>query len=147
MAKKITDESKKKSFESKFDDKTLRELILAGKTADEIQQTLGIISKQSLRQHIMKIIHLDRKLYEVPGLYVRNLKRPMINFKGELCITKKMIDFPGSTYARNDQFEVEVDNERIILTRIVDQNFQDSHFFDNNLIITLHHGVTYFHLF
>lgn len=127
MAKKTTDESKKKHFESKFDEKALRELILAGKNADEIQQALGIISKQSLRQHIMKLIHLDRHLYDVPGLYVRNLKRPVINFKGELRISKKMLDFPGSTYAHNDQFEIEADNEKIVLTRIVDQNLQESH--------------------
>lgn len=126
MAKKSTDGSKKKHFESKFDEKALRELILAGKNADEIQQMLGIISKQSLRQHVMKIIHLDRKLYEVPGLYVRNLKRPVINFKGELRITKKMLDFSGSTYTHNDQFEIEADNEKIVLTRIVDKNLQES---------------------
>ena len=124
MAKKNADESKKKAFESKFDEKTLREMILAGKTADEIQEALGVISKQSLRQHVLKLINRDRKFYEIPGLYVRNLKRPMINFKGELRITKNMLDFPGSTYARNDQFEIEADNERIVLTRIVDQNFQ-----------------------
>jgi len=127
MAKKNVEESKRKAFESKFDEKTLREMILAGKTADEIQQTLGVVSKQSLRQHVLKLINQDRKFYEIPGLYVRNLKRPMINFKGELRITKNMLDFPGSTYAHNDQFEVEVDNERIVLTRIVNQVEESFH--------------------
>ncbi len=124
MTKKDNDETKsspkKKHFESKFDEKTLRDMITAGKTADQIQEKLGIVSKQSLRQHVLKLITLDRKVYEVPGLYVRNLKRPMVNFKGEIRLTKKMIDFPGSTYASNDQFEIEIDNEKIILTRIVD---------------------------
>lgn len=120
MGKKQSDDSKR-HFESKYDSATLRKMITEGKTADEIQAELGIVSKQSLRQHVLKLINTDRKFYEVPGLYVRNLKRPMINFKGEVRLTKKMLDFPGSTYQHNDQFEIEVDNERIVLTRIVDQ--------------------------
>jgi hypothetical protein len=45
----------------------------------------------------------------------------MINFKNELRLTKRMLDFPGSTYQHNNQFEIEIDNEKIVLTRIVDQ--------------------------
>ena len=125
MAKKNaeapTDGPKKRHFESKFDEKMLRDMINAGNTADEIQQALGVVSKQSLRQHVLKLITRDRKVYEIPGLYVRNLKRPMINFKGEIRLTKNMLDFPGSTYEPNDQFEIEVNNEKIILTRITDE--------------------------
>lgn len=120
MAKKQSQEGKK-HFESKYDSATLRRLITEGKTADEIQAELSIVSKQSLRQHVLKLINQDRQFYEVPGLYVRNLKRPMINFKGEIRLTKKMLDFPGSTYEHNDQFEIEIDNEKIVLARIVDQ--------------------------
>ena len=125
MSKKSTDTPKDackpKHFESKFDEKTLRDMINSGKTADEIQQVLGVVSKQSLRQHVLKLITRDRKVYDVPGLYVRNLKRPMVNFKGEIRLTKNMLDCPGSTYAPNDQFEIEVDNDRIVLTRIKDE--------------------------
>lgn len=124
MSKKTADTPKatpkRKHFESKFDEKALREMINAGKTADEIQQALGVVSKQSLRQHVLKLITRDRKVYEVPGLYVRNLKRPMVNFKGEVRLTKNMLDFPGSTYEPNDQFEIEIDNEKIVLTRIIE---------------------------
>ena len=124
MSKKTADTpkdgSKRKHFESKFDEKVLRDMINAGKTADEIQQALGVVSKQSLRQHVLKLITRDRKVYEVPGLYVRNLKRPMVNFKGEVRLTRNMLDFPGSTYEPNDQFEIEIDNERIVLLRIID---------------------------
>lgn len=109
---------KRKPFESKLDEKTLREMILAGKTAEEIQQSLSIVSKQSLRQHVLKLITMDRKVYEVPGLYVRNLKRPMINLKGELKLSKNMLEFPEGTFKYGDQFELEVTSERITLTRI-----------------------------
>lgn len=125
MAKKNadapTDGPKRKHFESKFDEKMLRDMINAGKTADEIQEALGVVSKQSLRQHVLKLITRDRKIYEIPGLYVRNLKRPIINFKGDIRLTKQMLDFPGSTYKHNDQFEIEVDNEKIVLVRLTDE--------------------------
>jgi hypothetical protein len=117
MAKK---EAGKKHFESKFDAKLLRQMIQDGKNAEEIQEALGVVSKQSLRQHVLKLINEDRQFYDVPGLYVRNLKRPQINFKGEVRLTKKMLDFPGTTYKHGDQFEIDIDNERIVLTRIVD---------------------------
>lgn len=124
MTKKSSEETKsekkQKRFESKFDEKMLRDMINAGNNADEIQEALGVVSKQSLRQHVLKLITRDRKIYEIPGLYVRNLKRPIITVKGEVRLTKNMLEFTGSTYAPNDQFEIEIDNERIILTRIVD---------------------------
>ena len=124
MAKKSSEETKgekkQKRFESKFDEKMLRDMINAGNNADEIQEALGVVSKQSLRQHVLKLITRDRKIYEIPGLYVRNLKRPIITVKGEVRLTKNMLAFTGSTYVPNDQFEIEIDNERIILTRIVD---------------------------
>lgn len=120
MTKKKNESKAKKSFESKYDAQKLRELIQAGKSADEIQKELGIVSKQSLRQHVLRLINQDRQFYEVAGLYVRNLKRPMINFKDEVRLTKKMIDFPGTTYKHGDSFEIEADNEKIVLTRISD---------------------------
>lgn len=126
MAKKNadapTDAPKKRHFESKFDEKMLREMINTGKNADEIQEALGVVSKQSLRQHVLKLITRDRKVYEVPGLYVRNLKRPIINFKGDIRLTKQMLDFPGSTYKHNDQFEIEIDNEKIVLVRLTEES-------------------------
>jgi hypothetical protein len=115
MAKK---EAGKKHFESKFDAKLLRQMIQDGKNADEIQDALGVVSKQSLRQHVLKLINEDRQFYEIPGLYVRNLKRPQVNFKGEIRLTKKMLEFRDSTYAHGDQFEMDIDNERIVLTRV-----------------------------
>ncbi|MGE4557459.1 MAG: hypothetical protein AB7D07_11610 [Desulfovibrionaceae bacterium] len=115
MAKK---ETGKKHFESKFDAKLLRQMIQDGKNADEIQEALCVVSKQSLRQHVLKLINEDRQFYEVPGLYVRNLKRPQVNFKGEIRLTKKMLEFRDSTYAHGDQFEMDISNERIVLTRV-----------------------------
>jgi len=113
MAKKKTG----KMFESKFDEKKLREMVTAGDNADKIQQSLGIASKQSLRQHVLKLINIDRQFYDVPGLYVRNQKMPMINFKGELRLTVKMLD--DGNFKHGDKFEIEqMDNSKIVLARI-----------------------------
>ncbi|WP_319759128.1 hypothetical protein [Maridesulfovibrio sp.] len=50
------------------------------------------------------------------------MKRPQVNFKGDIRLTKRMLDFPDSTYAHGDQFELEIDNEGIVLTRVVDKS-------------------------
>ena len=117
MAKKKTDDSGK-HFESKFDEKVLREMIQNGAHAEDIKQSLGIVSMQSLRQHVMKLCHMDRIYYEVKGLYVRNLKRPQINFKGDLRLTSKMLS--DSDFAHGDQFDMEINGNTITLTRVTD---------------------------
>lgn len=117
MAKKKSDDSGK-HFESKFDEKVLREMIQNGAHAEDIKQTLGIVSMQSLRQHVMKLCHLDKIYYDVKGLYVRNLKRPQINFKGDLRLTKKMLSDSG--FSHGDQFDMIIDGNTITLTRVTD---------------------------
>lgn len=116
----MSKKQKKGGFESKYDAQKLRDLIQSGASADQIQKELGVVSRQSLRQHILKLINTDRQFYDVPNLYVRNVARPQVNFKGEVRLTKKMLDFPGTTYKHGDQFEIDIDNERIVMTRIVD---------------------------
>ena len=117
MAKKKTT-GEGKHFESKFDEKVLREMIQNGAHADDIKQSLGIVSMQSLRQHVMKLCHMDRTYYDVKGLYVRNLKRPQINFKGDLRLTKKMLS--DSDFAHGDQFDMEINENTITLTKVTD---------------------------
>lgn len=117
MAKKKSDNSGK-HFESKFDEKVLREMIQNGAHAEDIKQTLGIVSMQSLRQHVMKLCHLDKIYYDIKGLYVRNLKRPQINFKGDLRLTKKMLSDSG--FSNGDQFDMAIDGNTITLKRVTD---------------------------
>jgi len=120
MAKK-DDSDARKMFESKYDENKLRKMIKGGNSASEIKEALGIATMQSLRQHVMRLINTDRAFYDVPGLYVRGQKLPQINFKGELRLTPKMMQFEDSTYKHGDKFEVEIDNEKIILRRIETQ--------------------------
>lgn len=112
--------AKKKMFESKFDEKRLREMISKGMNAEQIKNELGIASMQSLRQHVLRLCSIDKIYHDIPGLYARGKQRmPMVNFKGDIRLTQAMYSsFEGSTYAHNDRFEIDADNERIILTRM-----------------------------
>jgi len=112
-------EPKKRVIESKFDASKLRSLIEAKKSAAEIMESMNIKHKQTLKQYLLRLISLDRKVYEISDMYLRNLKRPVVNFKGEIKISKNMIDFPGCNYTHGDHFDIEADNEKIILTRII----------------------------
>jgi len=119
-SKEGTSEKKVRINESKFDAGKLRSLIEEKKTAEEIMVALNIKHRQTLKAALLKLISLDRKFYDISGMYVRNLKRPMINFKGEIKLTKNMLDFPGSTYDHGDQFEIEPSNEMLVLRRVTD---------------------------
>ncbi|SIN96819.1 hypothetical protein [Halodesulfovibrio marinisediminis] len=106
-----------KNFESKFNPKRLKELIDSGADADEIQEELGIVSKQSLRQHVLRLINEEQKFIEVKGLYSERAQRlPMINFKGELKISSKNLS--DGNFSHGDKFNLEVTSERITLTKI-----------------------------
>lgn len=107
-----------KTFESKYDEKKLKKMIEEGKHADEIQEELGIVSKQSLRQHVLRLITTEQKFIEVKGLYSERAQRlPMINFKGELKLSKLMIK--EGEFSHGDKFKIdEISNERIVMTRI-----------------------------
>jgi len=121
MVKKDTSGTGKKMFESKYNADELRKMIVDDKlNADQIQEKLGIASKQSLRQHIMRLCNEDRKFYEVPGLYKQgNRKLPMVNFKGEIRLTKNMLK-DGFKY--EDRFNIKIDGDKITLTKVVPEN-------------------------
>lgn len=118
MSNKEKPEKGKKGIESKYNPNVLRQMIEEDKTSEEIMSVLGIVSKQSLRQHVMRLCNEDQKFYQVKGLYVRNASKPHVNSKGDVKISKKMLAFPDSTYYPGDQFDISVDNEKIILTRL-----------------------------
>jgi len=53
--------------ESRFDAKSLRNLIRSGYCAEEIVDTLNI-SMEILRSYLHKLMRLDKKYYEICGL-------------------------------------------------------------------------------
>ncbi len=120
MAKDVSGDQKKTGFESKYNGELLRKLIKEGKDADQILEELQLASRQSLRQHLLKLITTDNQVYIIKGLDRSIVRRPSISQKGDVRISKKMMEFPGSTYKHGDEFRItSLDNEQIVLTRIV----------------------------
>jgi len=116
MAKKQNEPKAKKAFESKYNPKKLRELIKAGKTADQIQKEIGIASRQSLRQHVMRLVNDDRVLYVIDDLYKKSsnvLKAGKYGLKLSLKRLQSLGDFPEGT-----EFTVSAEDGKIILEMI-----------------------------
>jgi hypothetical protein len=115
----VSDGKAKKKIESKYDPKTLRGLIKEGLDAATIMERMQIRHRQTLKQHVGKLISMDRELYEIKGLYVKGSKRAKVNQQGILKINLKAHDLGDLEVNENDEFSVEVSDGKIILTKIL----------------------------
>jgi hypothetical protein len=115
----VQDRKTKKKTESKFDPQVLRQMVKDGLNAAEIMTRLQLKTRQTLKQHIAKLIQIDRQLYEVKGLYLKDSKRPRINQFGFLKINMKVQDLGDLKIEEGDQFNVEVLDGKIILTKLI----------------------------
>jgi len=101
--------------ESRYDARALRHLINAGESASEIMEKLSIKHKQTLRQHVLKLISDDKQYYEVRGLYMKTSSRPKVKKNGVLCINMKGVKFDGREVVEGDEFVVNVEDDHIVL--------------------------------
>ncbi len=101
--------------ESRYDARALRHLINAGESANDIMEKLSIKHKQTLRQHVLKLISDDKQYYEVRGLYMKTSSRPKVKKNGVLCITMKGVKFDGREVVEGDEFVVNIEEDHIIL--------------------------------
>lgn len=108
----------KKKQETLYNPKMLRDLIDQGRSANEIMQAMNLKHRQTLKQHILKLITDDNKLYEVKGLYLKNSNRPKVNGKLEIKISLEKVDLKDMQLAEGDEFSVHCENDMIILTKI-----------------------------
>jgi len=109
----------KKKIESKYDPKTLRSLIKEGLDAATIMERLQIRHRQTLKQHVGKLISMDRELYDIKGLYLKDSKRPKVNQFGFLKVNLKAHDFGDLEVNEGDEFTIEVIDGKIILNKIL----------------------------
>ncbi|MGD9819055.1 MAG: hypothetical protein AB7V04_10195 [Desulfomonilaceae bacterium] len=109
----------KKKIESKYDPKTLRALVKEGLDASTIMERMCIKHKQTLKQHVGKLSSTDHVLYEVKGLYLKDSKRSKVNQQGILKINLKAYDLGDLEVNENDEFSVDVNGGKIILTKIL----------------------------
>lgn len=108
----------KKKQENLYNPKLLREMIGQGMSANEIMETMKLKHRQTLKQHILKLITDDNKLYEVKGLYLKNSNRPKVNAKLEIKISLEKIDLKDLQLSAGDEFSVHCENDMIILTKV-----------------------------
>lgn len=101
--------------ESRYNARDLRELINAGNSANEIMEKLSIKHKQTLRQHVLKLISDDKQYYEVRGLYMKTSSRPKLKKNGVLCINLKGVTFDGREVVEGDEFYVNIETDQIVL--------------------------------
>lgn len=109
---------KTRVFESRYDPVALRHLINDGADALQIRSALKIKHKQTLKQYVLKLINEDKTFYDVKGLYLKDSRRPNVNPKGELRVNLKKLGFIGDHIQPGDEFNVVMENEMLILTKI-----------------------------
>ena len=118
MAKKKNDDGSESPSgipESRYNARALRELIQAGTDASTIMDTLSIRHKQTLRQHVLKLISDDKQFYDVRGLYMKTSSRPKVKKNGVICIALKGVTFDGREVVEGDEFIVNIENDHVVL--------------------------------
>lgn len=122
-----SEEKAKKGFESTYQADKLRVAIKKGLSARSIMETLDIKSKQVLKQHILKLIQEDKEFYDIPGLYEKGTRTIRATPKGELKIGPSVLRAQGIAVAAGHEFNLSVDGDTIILSKIKQDNQPADH--------------------
>ena len=105
----------KGNYSIRYNPDKLREMIEQGKTAKEITKEFKI-SPYTLREHLVMLQDLDKKIYVVEGLFDYSQdEKPKIKKEG-IVFSKEMLEKTG--FSLGDCFEMTVEEDRIVLKRI-----------------------------
>ena len=105
----------KGNYSIRYNPDKLREMIEQGKTAKEITKEFKI-STYTLREHLVMLQDLDKKIYVVEGLFdYSQSEKPKIKKEG-IVFSKEMLEKTG--FSIGDSFEMTVEQDRIVLKRI-----------------------------
>lgn len=105
----------KGNYSIRYDPDKLRKMIEDGKTAKEITEEFQI-SPYTLREHLVMLQNLDKKIYVVKGLFDYS-KAEKANVKKEgIVFSKEMLEKTG--FEPGDCFEMKVEKDRIILQKV-----------------------------
>jgi hypothetical protein len=112
----------KGNYSIRYDPDKLRKMIEAGKTAKEITEAFNI-SPYTLREHLVMLQNLDKKIYVIKGLFDYSEDRePKVKKEG-IIFSKEMLEKTGFT--AGDCFEMTVEKDRIILKKIEGECLSD----------------------
>lgn len=101
--------------ETKFDAHKLREMVHAGKTAQQIQDAFDI-NKNTLKTHVMKLMQIDEKFYKIEGMEGRSVSGSLKFSKTGLRLSETLLKNYG--FKTGDIFEFScTDDGKIILEK------------------------------
>jgi len=105
----------KGNYSIRYDPDRLREMIAEGMTAREITKEFKI-SPYTLREHLVMLQDLDKKIYVIDGLFDYSKAEQSKVSKEGIVFSKEMIEKTG--FAAGDAFEMTVEGDQIILKKI-----------------------------
>ena len=104
----------KGDYSIRYDPDKLRKMIEEGKTAKEITKEFKI-SPYTLREHLVMLQNLDKKIYVVKGLFDYSQAEESKVKKEGIVFSKEMFEKTG--FSPGDCFEMIVEEDRIILKK------------------------------
>jgi hypothetical protein len=104
----------KGDYSIRYDPDKLRKMIEEGKTAKEITKEFKI-SPYTLREHLVMLQNLDKKIYVVKGLFDYSQAEESKVKKEGIVFSKEMFEKTG--FSPGDCFEMTVEEDRIILKK------------------------------
>jgi len=104
----------KGDYSIRYDPDKLRKMVEEGMTAKEITKEFKI-SPYTLREHLVMLQNLDKKIYVIKGLFdYSKVEESKIKKEG-IVFSKEMLEKTGFT--PGDAFEMTVEDDRIILKK------------------------------
>ena len=107
----------KGNYSIRYDPDRLREMIAEGMTAKEITKEFKI-SPYTLREHLVMLQNLDKKIYVIKGLFDYSQVEESKVKKEGIVFSKEMLEKTGFT--PGDAFEMTVEDDQIVLKKIQD---------------------------
>jgi len=105
----------KGDYSIRYDPDKLRKMIEEGKTTKEITKAFKI-SPYTLREHLVMLQELDKKVYIIKGLFDHSETRNPKFKKEGIVFSKEILEKTG--FEPGDAFEMKVEDDRIILKKI-----------------------------
>lgn len=103
---------------SRFNAELLRPLLQQGASLKEIKETLGIKNDQTAKDHILKLMGMDKCYYAVPGATTEGVQDVAVSKKGDLRVPAAALQALGATLAAGTKFRLCAEGENLLLKKI-----------------------------